>query len=239
MLHWDACRRMHSSVCTTCIYMQSMHASECINACRWKTTWKFINPDAQRAALATSTADPFQIVPAADVQIAPRSSSGLYLARRCVRVSSDAGRLRSASACQLIVPRKSKKTLGDGVFPYSGLISWNNLSTLETIAETIAKECETRENEIRSLDHCLIIICLIAILIARVWETVNCQETLENCPILMCCLLSHSYLIRDTIQTLLTVALKWNPTLKYESILHWRIDGLWFNQNISLTRISV
>ena len=56
----------------------------------------------------------------------------VYLVRRCVRVSSDAGRarLRSASSGQLVVPRTSKKTFGDRAFASSGPISWNCLSSL-------------------------------------------------------------------------------------------------------------
>ena len=65
----------------------------------------------------------------------------VYLARRCVRVSSEVGRarLRSASSGQLIVSRTSKKSFGDRAFacsgvqsmgPESGPISWNTLSTL-------------------------------------------------------------------------------------------------------------
>ena len=56
----------------------------------------------------------------------------VYLVRRCVRVSSDAGRarLRSASSGQLVVPRTSKKTFCDRAFASSGPISWNSLSSL-------------------------------------------------------------------------------------------------------------
>ena len=56
----------------------------------------------------------------------------VYLVRRCVRVSSDAGRarLRSASSGQLVVPRTFKKTFGDRAFASSGPISWNCLSSL-------------------------------------------------------------------------------------------------------------
>ena len=98
---------------------------------------KCINPDAQRslhrAALAMfPTADHIQTVPA-DFQSAPRwSGSAVYLVRRCVRVSSDAGRarLRSASTGQLVVPRTSKKIFGDWAFASSGPISWNCLSSL-------------------------------------------------------------------------------------------------------------
>ena len=89
-------------------------------------SWKRINPDAQRAALATfPTADHIQTVPA-DVQ-AP-----VYLVGRCVRVSSNAGRarLRSASSDQLVVPQTSKKTFDDKAFSSTGPISWNCLSSL-------------------------------------------------------------------------------------------------------------
>ena len=61
-----------------------------------------------------------------------RDQAPVYLARRCVRVSSKVGRarLRSASSGQLIVPRTSKKTFSDRAFACSGPISWNSLSTL-------------------------------------------------------------------------------------------------------------
>ena len=56
----------------------------------------------------------------------------VYLMRRFVWVSSDAGRarLRSASSGQLVVPRTTKKTFGDRAFASSGPISWNCLSSL-------------------------------------------------------------------------------------------------------------
>ena len=56
----------------------------------------------------------------------------VYLMRRCIRVSSDAGRarLRSAFSGQLVVPRTSEKTFGDRAFACSGPISWKCLSSL-------------------------------------------------------------------------------------------------------------
>ena len=58
---------------------------------------------------------------------AQHDQAPVNLVRRCVRVSSDAGRarLRSASTGQLVVPRTSKKTFGDRAFASSGPISWN------------------------------------------------------------------------------------------------------------------
>ena len=189
-LHMHASLRcMHMYAFTTCIYM--VHADVCV-CMNWLDASEYIDwmqmqnvkvyqfgctPSCinwlglpQRGSLTN-------IVPT-DVQIVPRSGSGLC---------------RSASSGPLIVPGTSKKTFGDRAFTCSGPNSWNSLSTLDTVVETIVREWETRENERRSLE-CLIAI-LILIAIARVWETIACRSrnSWKLPAISMCCLLWHSW----------------------------------------------